>query len=229
MSLNHSPFAPSAWASALPRLALRLVGLLALVWLAQATLATVLGHLGDQQTIGPQPMPIMALALILLGYAVLLAVPFMPGVEIGLAVLMLGGAAAAPFVYLATVLGLMLAFLVGWLIPLKGLQHLFRDLRLFRASDWITTLPHTPPDRRLARLRKGLPVWLAPLAVRYRYLSLAVLINLPGNIALGGGGGILMLAGLSRLFHPLAVLAMLALAVAPVPLAVWAMGTGVLP
>ncbi|MGB3315212.1 MAG: hypothetical protein WBB85_12430, partial [Albidovulum sp.] len=58
------------------------------------------------------------------------------------------------------------------------------------------------------------------------YVLLALLINLPGNSLLGGGGGILLLAGMSRLFSPLATLATVAIAVAPVPILVYLMGEG---
>ena len=49
-------------------------------------------------------------------------------------------------------------------------------------------------------------------------------INVPGNIALGGGGGLLLFAGLSRLFAPLPLLVTLIVAISPVPVAVWFMG-----
>ena len=63
----------------------------------------------------------------------------------------------------------------------------------------------------------------APRALRsvlqHRYVVLAVLLNLPGNVVLGGGGGLAMMAGLSRLFHPLPFVLTVLLAVLPVPLA----------
>ncbi|WP_170941102.1 hypothetical protein [Antarctobacter heliothermus] len=46
---------------------------------------------------------------------------------------------------------------------------------------------------------------------------------------IGGGGGILFLTGLSRLFKPAAVALTVALAVMPVPLAVWVFGIDILP
>jgi hypothetical protein len=64
--------------------------------------------------------------------------------------------------------------------------------------------------------------------VRFRYVALALLINLPGSSLIGGGGGILLLAGLSGLFLPKATFLTLALAVAPVPLLVWLIGPGIL-
>jgi len=62
----------------------------------------------------------------------------------------------------------------------------------------------------------------APLVLRgllrYRYVALAVAINTPGNVILGGGGGLALMAGLSRLFSPLPFLLTVLIAVLPVPL-----------
>jgi hypothetical protein len=54
--------------------------------------------------------------------------------------------------------------------------------------------------------------------LRYRYLALALAVNLPGNVILCGGGGIALMAGLSRLFDPLPFLLTILLAVLPVPM-----------
>jgi hypothetical protein len=59
---------------------------------------------------------------------------------------------------------------------------------------------------------------------RCRYLLVALLVNLPGNALLGCGGGIALSPGLSRVFQPAAMVATLAVAVSPVPLAVWTFG-----
>jgi len=50
------------------------------------------------------------------------------------------------------------------------------------------------------------------------------LINVPGNAFIGGGGGILFLAGFSTMFRPAAMALTIALAVTPVPLVIWALG-----
>ena len=63
--------------------------------------------------------------------------------------------------------------------------------------------------------------------MRFRYVTVALAINTPGNIAVGGGGGIMLVAGLSRLFSIPAMLLVIALATAPVPLAVWVWGVDV--
>jgi hypothetical protein len=53
--------------------------------------------------------------------------------------------------------------------------------------------------------------------MRFRWLALALLINMPGNTVIGGGGGIAMAVGYSRTFTYPAFLACAAVAVAPVP------------
>ena len=62
------------------------------------------------------------------------------------------------------------------------------------------------------------------LAIRYRYVALAVAVNTPGNSIIGGGGGIMLMAGLSGIFSPLATVSTIAIAVSPVPLAMVFLG-----
>jgi hypothetical protein len=70
---------------------------------------------------------------------------------------------------------------------------------------------------------------VVPFLLRHRYLALAIALNLPGNFLLGGGGGIALLAGVSRLYAVPGFLATVTCAVAPVPLAVLMFGPEILP
>jgi len=167
------------------------------------------------------------IALIIL-YGVLIAIPFMPGIELGVALLVMQGAAIAPFVYLATVTGLMLAYSVGRVVPLKAVQTALAGLGLTRAAAFVETIATRPLEDRLARQRAMLPGFLSKLTVDYRYVTLALLVNVPGTFAIGGGGGILLAAGFSRIFRNCLVLLTIMIATAPVPLAVWFIGTNVL-
>ncbi len=164
------------------------------------------------------------LVIVMLGYALLLAIPFVPGVEIGVAVLMLEGAKAAPMVYGATVTGLFLAFCIGQYVPLTRLIGLCNDLSLKRVAQMLERISSTPREDRLDTLHTRLPRPLVPVLVRYRYVTLGLAINLPGNIGLGGGGGIMIAGGLSRLFHTGYAFLTIALATLPVPLSVWLWG-----
>ncbi len=158
-------------------------------------------------------------------YALLLAVPFVPGAEIGLALMAMLGPAIAYLVYLCTIAGLMLAFLVGRLIPLRVLIHLAQDCKLERTANLLHEIAPLDKEARLALLVDKAPKRFLPFLLRHRYLALAAAVNIPGNYLIGGGGGISLMAGISRLFSIPAFLLTIALAVAPVPLAVLIFGT----
>jgi hypothetical protein len=206
-------------ATVVMRILLRVVALVVLAWLVHLASGWALG-LGDRLKAGAE-VRLGAVILMLIVYGALIAIPFVPGVEIGLCLLMVYGAQIAPFVYLATLTGLMLAFLFGEMIPPARLNRVFLDFGLTRAAGLIDRIGPMGGRRRLVLLRRKLPQWIAPYAVRHRHLLLAVLVNLPGNAVIGGGGGIALVAGLSRLYSPVGVLITFALAVAPVPILVY--------
>jgi hypothetical protein len=160
----------------------------------------------------------------LLLYAFLLALPFVPGVEVGIMILAMQGPVAALPVYLATLLGLSLAFGAGERMPPRWLAGALRDFRLDRAARLVEAAAPLSCDQRLELLRERLPKWLGAGHLGWRYLLLALVLNAPGNWLLGGGGGIMLIAGLSGLFKPWTTLVTITLAVAPVPLLVWAFG-----
>lgn len=168
-------------------------------------------------------------AALLLAYALLLAIPFAPGIEIGLMLLAMEGAWIAPWIYLATLTGLLMAFAAGEWVPYPRLHRILADLHLRRACLLLDHIHPLDRDERVELLRDRAPKWVRPFVTRYRYLFLAAVVNLPGNAVIGGGGGILFLTGLSRLFKPAAVAVTIALAVMPVPLAVWVFGIDILP
>lgn len=159
-----------------------------------------------------------------IAFVILLAIPFVPGAEIGLTMLAVFGAAIAPLVYGATVLALVIAYLLGRLIPDDWLLAGLRALRMHRAAVSLETTLQLPGTARLERMLAGGSPRLLRLATRYRYLALILAINLPGNVVIGGGGGIAMMAGASRLFAPVPFLLSVMVAVAPVPLAVTIFG-----
>jgi hypothetical protein len=164
------------------------------------------------------------LALVLVIYAVLIAIPFVPGVEIGLSMLAAGGADIAPLVWLATATGLTLAYVVGCFVPLAWLHRVLLDLRLSSAAQLVARFEALPPKGRVACVQTLLPKKYCGWIVKYRYVNVAILINIPGNSVIGGGGGIALISGLSGMFRmPLTVLT-IALATAPVPLAIWLFG-----
>lgn len=161
------------------------------------------------------------LVVFLVAYALLISVPFVPGVEIGLSLMVMEGPWIAPFIYISTVAGLSLAYSAGEWVPYARLYRVFEDLRLRKACRLLEAIEPLSRNERLEALRATAPAWLRPMVTRFRYFVLAALVNLPGNAVLGGGGGILFTAGLSRLFLPVQSVVTILVAVAPVPLAVW--------
>ena len=161
-------------------------------------------------------------------YAILIAIPFVPGVEIGLALMLILGADLAPLLYLFTLVGLGFSFFVGRLIPQVKLKQWLANLSLTRASELVAKLEPLDMEQRLNLLVAHAPARFIPLLLRHRYIAVAITLNIPGNAIIGGGGGISMLAGISRLFGGARFLLTLAVAVAPLPLLILIYGTDML-
>lgn len=68
-------------------------------------------------------------------YIVLMALPFMPGIEVGLTLMALLGVGGILLVYLCTVLALSLSFLAGRLLPPRFVARALGWLRLERARN----------------------------------------------------------------------------------------------
>lgn len=183
-------------------------------------------RIDDREGSGSTAMLTSVVFLILVVYALLIAVPFVPGIEIGMSLLALQGASIAPMIYVFTVLGLSTSFLVGRTVPVHFVQRVLSDLGLRKFSAALGELDQLSPQGKLDRLTKKLPWNLGTLLAKMRYLLLALLINLPGNALIGGGGGICLSAGLSRVFNPAWTFLTIAIAVAPVPLGVYFMWSG---
>ena len=151
-------------------------------------------------------------------YVLLLALPFMPGVEIGLGLMILLGRDICLLVYLGTVVALVLSFLVGRLVPISWIIAVFGWLGLARARAMVSQFLLLPTSERMAFLLAQLPAPFLSFLLRHRYLGLAVMLNLPGNAFIGGGGGLALIAGISRVFSLPYFALTIALSVAPVPL-----------
>jgi hypothetical protein len=162
-------------------------------------------------------------------YSVLLAVPFVPGAEIGVALMAMLGPRIALLIYLCTLTGLSASFVLGRLIPLRALIRLAGDLKLERTRRLLEDIEPLDKKARLNLMIQRAPKRLVPMLLRYRYLALAAALNIPGNYIIGGGGGIALFAGASRLFSVSGFLITIILAVAPVPIAVMIFGTEFLP
>jgi hypothetical protein len=220
--MTERPDQPYGTPGRIFRAIVQLSALVLVVWALHSFIDRTLTQMslrddGDMIMIG-------VLVLLVLAYAFMIAIPFVPGIEIGMSLLALRGLEIAPFLYLATVSGLMLAYGMGQWLSHDWLAARCRDLRLSRIADMLEQARDLSPKERLAQLEARLPAGLARHAIRWRYLLLALLVNLPGSGVIGGGGGISLMAGVSRMYRPWPTLLTFALAVAPVPLLVWSLG-----
>jgi hypothetical protein len=151
-------------------------------------------------------------------YFALMSIPFMPGAEVGISMILVFGSKISFLVYVCTVAALIPPYLVGRLIPVKQCARLFAFLGLTKISRLLEQVAPLSADQRLAHLLNNTPSRIGPFLLRHRFLALALALNLPGNMVIGGGGGIAMLAGMTG-FYPVHIyLLTVAVAVAPVPL-----------
>ena len=151
-------------------------------------------------------------------YILLMALPFMPGIEIGLAVMILLGSKGALLIYLSTVLALSISFVIGRMTPPHLIRQLLDWFHLYKASALIAQLEPLDQQQRLKLLYEKAPSKLVPFLLKHRYLAIVAILNLPGNALIGGGGGIGVIAGMSKIFPFYAFISVVAVATAPVPL-----------
>jgi hypothetical protein len=177
----------------------------------------VLAGLGAPLVPSTEPMLHRTAMVAIAVYVVLMMLPFVPGIEIGLALIALLGLDIVPLVYGATVVALTGAFLLGRLVPHATIVQILALLRLRRASELLTRLEPLETDQRLEFLLQRASSRVVPFLLRHRFLAIAIALNLPGNALVGGGGGICLIAGFSRLFPLPTFLAAVAVAVSPLP------------
>jgi hypothetical protein len=163
---------------------------------------------------------------LLVVYVVAMALPFVPGIEIGMALMLLLGQGGILLVYLCTQLALALSFLFGRLVPKHSICVLFRRLRMERAARTMEDLEGAAAMHRLDELARCMPVRWATALLRHRHMALAVALNVPGNALVGGAGGIGMLAGMSGMLTFPRYAVIIAVATTPVPVLLLLGGAG---
>lgn len=154
----------------------------------------------------------------LLVFVLAAAVPFVPGAEIGFALLLVFGGQAAPVVYVGMVGALLLSYCAARFVPFHVLAALAGWLGLKRMLGLLDEIALTPPPDRARLLENRLHGRFSRGLLHNRYLVLVLLLNLPGNSVLGGGGGLAFLAGISGLYRFVPYLVSVLVAVAPIPL-----------
>lgn len=156
-------------------------------------------------------------------FALLLAIPFVPSLEISLGLLVLFGKDAAIPLYAATIIAFSFTFTVGRIIDAKFLSNLLGYLNLSKAKKFVLDIAELNQSDRLEMLLKLAPKKYIPILLKHRYIAVGLAINMPGNTLIGGGGGIALLAGMAGIFTwPLFLLTVM-IAVSPVPITVFLM------
>lgn len=153
-------------------------------------------------------------------YALALAMPFVPGVELGLLIIALFGATGALAAYFATIAGLSLAFTAGRVLPERALRTLLDRAGIDRSSQRAGS--SAPSMISESSFRGSLSRRLGRLLLHYRHVTLALCLNFPGNSVAGGGGGLALLCGMSGQFSWRGFALTTAVAASPLPLLVLA-------
>lgn len=151
-------------------------------------------------------------------FVVMAAIPFVPGAEIGFALLLMFGGQASGIVYAGMVGALLLSFTVARFVPLSLLSQLTASLRLAGAARFFDLLASMPAEERSRFISDRLDGQFSSTLLKNRYLALAILLNVPGNSLLGGAGGLAFMAGVSGLYRFWPYLLSVLIAVAPIPL-----------
>lgn len=207
------------------RIALKAFVLVGMLVAAKYAGDQVLKQLTPHLTPSTEPALHRLIMIAIAAYILLMMLPFVPGVEIGLGMMVMFGPKIVPLVYGSTVLALALSFLIGRLVPQQSVIEMFDILRFKRAAGLLRQLYPLDADERLQFILNNRSSRIVPFLLRHRYIALMAAINLPGNALIGGGGGISLVSGFSRIFSFSGFLIAVALAVAPVP--IMAMVTGI--
>lgn len=118
-------------------------------------------------------------------YALLMSLPFVPGVELGWLIIALFGLPGILTAWAATVIGLSFGY---------GCGKLLREHRLLRRLEekrrWLLQARNENLSAGPRLLRKCLREF-----ERHPYLVILLALNIPGNWIIGGGGGIAWISG----------------------------------
>ena len=158
------------------------------------------------------------IGLLVLVYALCMILPFMPAIELGLVLLAMLDIQGVLMLYLVTVAALMTSYGIGKLIPIDILKRFFNFLHFPKASELLCSAEACDEKEQIDRFIEHAPKRMIPFLLRHRYWVFAVAINTPGNMIIGGAGGIAMMSGLSRLFGFRQFALTLLIAVSPLPI-----------
>ena len=192
-------------------------------WAVLLVLGHQLSHQGFHElqnvlTSSGYEIGITALAISGFAYLLLLALPFVPGVELGLLIMVIFGRDGVIAAYLATIGGLCLAYAAARFLPNRMTSRWMTRLGLSEAAE----NPGAAINGMVAntKVAGSFAGKFGSFLLDHRYLTLTACLNLPGNSVLGGGGGIAFLCGLSGQFQWRRFILTIVLATAPIPLLV---------
>jgi len=158
-------------------------------------------------------------ALVLI-YAICMILPFMPAIELGLILLVMLDIQGILMLYLVTVFSLSISYTIGSLVPGQVLKRLFQYLHFYKAADLLCARGECNEKQQINRFLEHAPTRLIPFLLRHRYCVFGVAVNTPGNMLLGGAGGIAMMSGVSRLFNFRTFVLAVMISVLPLPVIV---------
>ncbi len=158
--------------------------------------------------------------VLMLAFFTFMAVPFLPAIEISLLLLVLVDVRGVVLIYVLTILALSLAYAIGHRVPLLVLVRILAFFHLTKAAAIFARIAETDRGSRLQLMQQEINSAMAQRWLQHRYLFLAVLLNMPGNSVVGGGGGIAMVCGMSGLVSYPKFLLTIMLAALPIPLVV---------
>jgi len=160
----------------------------------------------------------IAITMLFLAYVVCMVLPFMPAIELGLILLMMLDIKGIIFLYSLTIIALSISFWLGRLVPIRWLLGLFNFLHFDRASKLFNEMSQSDEKKRLDILIYNAPKSVIPAMLKHRYWVIAIALNMPGNALIGGGGGIGMISGMSRILNYPCYFLTVLIAVMPLPL-----------
>lgn len=163
----------------------------------------------------------VTLTILGLAYTLLLAIPGVPGLEVGLVMMVVFGEIGIIAVWVCTVLGLNLTYFVGrripreklksWLAPKDVPEHELPSFAVGQADTFTLVLERNKLGRKVLK-------WTGPPGGWRRYALVGFLLNMPGNFIIGGGGGIALFCGTSDDIKWRPFVLTTALAAMPIPL-----------
>jgi len=124
---------------------------------------------------------VMVVWLAIAVYVLWMAMPFVPGIELGLALMVMLGSKGVVLVYTCTLLSLSLSFAIGRLIPLKVFARLLGWLHLRKPRDLVIQLEPLSSEQKLDFLLGAAPSRVVPFLLKHRYFMIAIILNLPGK------------------------------------------------